>query len=73
MKKIFAFAFIAAAVIACNDADTDTTSVDTDTTTTTTTTTRISAMEGMEQPLLYWIPSVSPSGMAFVEGSKYKG
>ncbi|MEP7107609.1 MAG: PQQ-dependent sugar dehydrogenase [Ferruginibacter sp.] len=31
------------------------------------------AMEGMEQPLLYWLPSIAPSGMAFVEGSRYKG
>jgi glucose/arabinose dehydrogenase len=31
------------------------------------------AMEGMEQPLLYWIPSIGPSGMAFVKGNKYKG
>jgi len=35
--------------------------------------TKISAMEGMEQPLLYWIPSIGPSGMAFVKGNKYKG
>ncbi|MBC7886242.1 MAG: PQQ-dependent sugar dehydrogenase [Ferruginibacter sp.] len=31
------------------------------------------AMDGMEQPLLYWIPSIGPSGMAFVEGKRYKG
>ncbi len=31
------------------------------------------ALPGMEQPLLYWIPSIAPSGTAFVEGSKYKG
>jgi glucose/arabinose dehydrogenase len=31
------------------------------------------AMVGMEQPLLYWIPSIAPSGMAFVEGNRYKG
>jgi glucose/arabinose dehydrogenase len=31
------------------------------------------AMPGMEQPLLYWIPSIAPSGTAFVEGDKYKG
>ena len=30
-------------------------------------------MEGMEQPLLYWIPSIGPCGMAFVEGNRYKG
>ncbi|HVK97548.1 MAG TPA: PQQ-dependent sugar dehydrogenase [Flavisolibacter sp.] len=28
--------------------------------------------EGMEQPLLYWTPSIGPSGMAFVKGKKYK-
>ena len=31
------------------------------------------AMDGMEQPLLYWIPSIAPSGMAFVEGNRYAG
>lgn len=31
------------------------------------------AMDGMEQPLLYWIPSIAPSGMAFVTGNRYKG
>jgi aldose sugar dehydrogenase len=31
------------------------------------------AMPGMEQPLLYWIPSIAPSGMAFVQGNRYKG
>ncbi len=31
------------------------------------------SMAGMEQPLLYWIPSIGPSGMAFVEGSRYAG
>ena len=35
--------------------------------------TKISTREGMEQPLLYWIPSIAPSGMAFVKGNKYKG
>ncbi len=30
------------------------------------------AMPGMEQPLLYWIPSIAPSGMAFVTGNRYK-
>lgn len=28
---------------------------------------------GMEQPLHQWTPSISPSGMAFVTGNKYKG
>ena len=31
------------------------------------------AMEGMEQPFLYWIPSIAPSGMTFVESNRYKG
>jgi len=30
------------------------------------------AMEGMEQPLHYWLPSIAPSGMTFVEGDRYK-
>jgi glucose/arabinose dehydrogenase len=34
------------------------------------------AKEGMMQPLLYWVPSIAPSGMAFYSGrrfSKWKG
>lgn len=31
------------------------------------------ALPGMEQPLHYWIPSIAPSGMTFVEGTRYKG
>jgi aldose sugar dehydrogenase len=31
------------------------------------------AREGMEQPLLYWTPSIAPCGMAFVSGDKYPG
>lgn len=31
------------------------------------------AREGMEQPALYWKPSIAPSGMAFVTGDKYPG
>jgi quinoprotein glucose dehydrogenase len=27
--------------------------------------------EGMEQPVYYWLPSIAPSGMAFVKGDKY--
>lgn len=27
--------------------------------------------EGMEQPVYYWLPSIAPSGMAFVKGNKY--
>lgn len=29
--------------------------------------------EGMEQPNLYWVPSIAPSGMAFVQGNRYRG
>lgn len=29
------------------------------------------AMEGMEQPIYYWVPSIAPSGMAFVTSDKY--
>lgn len=28
-------------------------------------------MEGMEQPIHYWVPSIAPSGMAFVTSDKY--
>jgi glucose/arabinose dehydrogenase len=31
------------------------------------------AKSGMEQPLHYWVPSIAPSGMAFVTGDKYPG
>lgn len=34
---------------------------------------KITAKEGMEQPLTYWVPSIAPSGMAFVTGERYKG
>lgn len=27
--------------------------------------------EGMEQPILYWVPSIAPSGMTFVDSDKY--
>ena len=30
-------------------------------------------MEGMEQPIHYWVPSIAPSGMAFVTSDKYEG
>lgn len=33
--------------------------------------TEITAKEGMEQPLFYWVPSIAPSGMAFVTSNKY--
>ena len=31
------------------------------------------AREGMEQPVHYWVPSIAPSGMAFVTGDRYPG
>ncbi|WP_116125117.1 PQQ-dependent sugar dehydrogenase [Lewinella sp. IMCC34183] len=31
------------------------------------------ARPGMEQPLHYWVPSIAPSGMAFVTGDRYPG
>ena len=30
------------------------------------------AMEGMEQPIHYWVPSIAPSGMAYVTTDTYK-
>ena len=33
--------------------------------------TDITEKEGMEQPVFYWIPSIAPSGMAFVTSNKY--
>lgn len=33
--------------------------------------TDITEKEGMEQPLLYWVPSIAPSGMDFVSSSRY--
>ncbi|WP_285010593.1 PQQ-dependent sugar dehydrogenase [Pedobacter faecalis] len=35
--------------------------------------TNLTAKAGMEQPVHYWIPSIGPSGLAFVQGNKYKG
>jgi len=29
-------------------------------------------MEGMEQPIHYWVPSIAPSGMTYVTSDKYK-
>ncbi len=37
-----------------------------------TTFTEKTAQAGMEQPAVYWIPSIAPSGMAFVNSSRYK-
>ncbi len=31
------------------------------------------AMAGMEQPVTYWVPSIAPSGMAFLTGDTYAG
>ena len=31
------------------------------------------AQSGMEQPFHYWVPSIAPSGMAFVTGDRYAG
>ncbi|MGJ7541831.1 PQQ-dependent sugar dehydrogenase [Variovorax sp. LT1R16] len=31
----------------------------------------LSAKEGMEQPLHYWVPSIAPSGMAFLTSDRY--
>ncbi len=33
--------------------------------------TDITAKDGMQQPLFYWVPSIAPSGMAFVTSDKY--
>jgi glucose/arabinose dehydrogenase len=33
--------------------------------------TDITKKEGMEQPVYYWVPSIAPSGMAFVTSNKY--
>ena len=38
-----------------------------------TTFTNKTAMDGMEQPVTYWIPSIAPSGMAFITGGRYPG
>lgn len=35
--------------------------------------TNLTAKEGMEQPLTYWLPSIGPSGMTFVNSPKYPG
>ncbi|MCT4628710.1 PQQ-dependent sugar dehydrogenase [Winogradskyella sp.] len=33
--------------------------------------TEITEKKGMEQPLHYWVPSIAPSGMAFINSDKY--
>lgn len=35
--------------------------------------TELTEKEDLLQPLLYWVPSIGPSGMAFVTGNRYKG
>lgn len=30
-------------------------------------------MQGMQQPIHYWVPSIAPSGMAFITTGKYRG
>ncbi|MEX0272914.1 MAG: PQQ-dependent sugar dehydrogenase [Flavobacteriaceae bacterium] len=35
--------------------------------------TDITEKEGMQQPLHYWVPSIAPSGMAFVSSDAYPG
>ena len=29
------------------------------------------AREGMEQPIVYWVPSIAPSGMSFIDSEKF--
>lgn len=36
-----------------------------------TTFTNKTTQEGMEQPLIYWLPSIAPCGMSFVKGDRY--
>ncbi len=31
------------------------------------------AKEGMEQPVIYWVPSIAPCGMTFIKGDRYPG
>lgn len=35
--------------------------------------TQLLEKEGMEQPVHYWVPSIAPCGMAFVESDRYPG
>ncbi|WP_372755490.1 PQQ-dependent sugar dehydrogenase [Mariniflexile sp.] len=35
--------------------------------------TDITEKEGIEPPIFYWVPSIAPSGMAFVTSNKYPG
>lgn len=38
-----------------------------------TTFTELTAQKDMQQPELYWVPSIGPSGMSFVSGDRYPG
>lgn len=35
--------------------------------------TPLTKQAGMEEPLIYWVPSIAPCGATFVTGDKYKG
>ena len=35
--------------------------------------TNLTAKKGMEQPIIYWVPSIAPCGMTFISGNKYPG
>lgn len=35
--------------------------------------TNTTSLPGMEQPLHFWVPSIAPSGLAFVNSSRYNG
>lgn len=35
--------------------------------------TNITEKEGMEQPVTYWVPSIAPCGMTFVDSDRYPG
>ena len=35
--------------------------------------TELTAKDGMEQPVIYWVPSIAPCGMTFVTGDRYPG
>jgi glucose/arabinose dehydrogenase len=36
-------------------------------------TTELHQMPGMEEPFLFWVPSIAPSGLAFYTGDKFEG
>ena len=35
--------------------------------------TDLTAKDGMEQPVIYWVPSIAPCGMTFIKGNRYPG